>query len=398
MRSGLGQRRAFWNRPTARSAVGFKVDQGDRIPGAVVFQKGTMRRLCRLFGLILSFLFLFGFGLCKGKEPPLKISQFKQNIDAIDFSPDGKLLASAGIGKMVQAPGYLVLWDLTTGLSRTVIDGHRAGLQAVAFSPNGRLIAVGGNDGEAKLWDVDTGKLRSDLVGHARYNPLDLSRDPRYVTCMSFSSNGKFLATGSTDDTVKIWEVPTGKQKASFSIAFPPRTRGNYYGIERVSLSRDGEYVAVGACLKHILLIHIPTRKEIRIPHEKLACPVLFSPDGELLASGTGSLAKERTVNRVYIWDWKKRKLICSFPAHPQVRCLSFSADGNRLASGGVDDDFLRVYDLGKRKEISTIHVAEGWAPISLALSPDGKTLAAVVRNQIKLWNVDTRKEVKPGK
>jgi WD40 repeat protein len=110
----------------------------------------------------------------------------------VAFSPDGKTLASGHRG------GTIKLWDSATGEERATLEqGHGDSDRYVAFSPDGRVLAAANYyEGTVTLWDAVTGKYRARLDGHALY-----------VSCVAFTADGKKLASGSYDKTVKLWEV-----------------------------------------------------------------------------------------------------------------------------------------------------------------------------------------------
>lgn len=111
-------------------------------------------------------------------------------VNSVTFSPDGKLLAS-GIGNL------LVLWDVATGDEVVRFEGHLRGANSIAFSPDGKLLASG-SLGELLLWDVIKGEQVRRLEGHANW-----------VISVAFSLDGTQLASASTDNTVRLWRVPT---------------------------------------------------------------------------------------------------------------------------------------------------------------------------------------------
>jgi WD40 repeat protein/serine/threonine protein kinase len=136
-------------------------------------------------------------------------------------NPDLKGLAQVGphtAGRVVQA-GMFFVWDVQSGKPLLSLKGHPAQIQALVFSRDGTLIATAGRDGTVKLWDTSTGKERFTLHGHG--GP---------VNSVEFSKDGKRLVSGSNDRTVKLWDTMTGKElftlrghtDAVASVAFSP--------------------------------------------------------------------------------------------------------------------------------------------------------------------------------
>jgi WD40 repeat protein len=114
------------------------------------------------------------------------------------FSPDSKTVATTMYeqGKSTT----VTLWDAATGKARTTLKGYPADVRALVFSPDGKTLACGCEDGTIKLWAITGSKELVTLKGHAKN-----------VLCLTFSPDGKTLASGSADKTIKLWDVAKGK-------------------------------------------------------------------------------------------------------------------------------------------------------------------------------------------
>jgi WD40 repeat protein/mono/diheme cytochrome c family protein len=130
-------------------------------------------------------------------------------VHDVAFSPDGKTLASCGGGGL-DKPGEVKLWDVATGRERATLKGHTGGVVSVAFSPDGKTLASGGKGGgfgtpgEVKLWNTATGRELATLRGHTEL-----------VSCGAFSVDGKMFASGGLDNTIRLWDVATGKERTA---------------------------------------------------------------------------------------------------------------------------------------------------------------------------------------
>ena len=253
-------------------------------------------------------------------------------VTQVSFSPEGKTLASASFDKTVR------LWRLDDVPLKT-LDGHQNRVQGVTFSPDGQRLASASTDKTIKLWSR-TGVLLETLEGHTQR-----------VASVSFSPDGQLLASGSYDKTVKVW-----------------------------SLTEDGMNNIL-PCPSAPLFPCSPSVLLTLDAHADSVMSVSFSPDSEILASGS----KDKTVK---LWT-RNGRLIKTLTGHTGwVTGVTFSPDGSMLASAS-DDGTLKLWNRDGRL-LRTFEGAHNSFVLGVAFSPDGKMLASAgYDNSVKLWKVD---------
>ena len=252
----------------------------------------------------------------------------------------------------------------------TTLEGHSQDVTSVTFSPDGTLLATGSDDDTVKLWDMET-----------KTNILTLEGHRGDVTSVSFSPDGKLLASGSDDDTVRLWDVDTNENIAILE--------GHRWNVTSVSFSPDGKLLASGSDDDTVRLWDVDTNENIAIleGHRWNVTSVSFSPDGKLLASGSDD-------DTVRLWDVDTNENIAILEGHRRnVTSVSFSPDGKLLASGS-DDGTVKLWDVETQQNITTFkgHVDD---VKSVAFSQVGKTLISRSSDGlVKLWNVDTKENI----
>ena len=252
----------------------------------------------------------------------------------------------------------------------TTLTGHTEGVYPVAFSPDGCLLASGSDDDTIKLWDVRERRELATLKGHT---------DSAYSVV--FSPDGRLLASGSRDKTVKLWDAHERRELTML--------KGHTNAVNSVAFSPDGCLLASGSMDKTVKLWNVRGRCELTAltGHAEGVTSVAFSPDGCLLASGSFD-------HNVKLWDVRKRRELATLTGHTGwVHSVAFSPDGCLLASGSSDKT-LKLWDVRERRVLTTLtgH-AEGVG--SVAFSPDGCLLASGSSDKtLKLWGVCERREL----
>jgi WD40 repeat protein len=238
-------------------------------------------------------------------------------VNSLSFSPDEKLLASGDLS------GKITVWDVANGQLVRSFQGHfvlkggatrSASVNAVAFSPDGKWIVSGGSDYSVKLWDLATWSEAQPAKKHAAE-----------VNAVAFSSDGKLIASGSADETIRIWEATTGRELRTLS--------GHKGEVLSVSFSPDKHWIASGGSDRVVRIWDTASGLLLRsLPgHEAEVKTVVFSSDGRWLASGS----KDSTID---LWETSTWRLAKKLSGHTSdIRALAFSPDTHWLVSGSED-------------------------------------------------------------
>ena len=237
-------------------------------------------------------------------------------VRAVAFSPDGKLLAAAG--GLPARKGEVKVWDVEKRELVSTIAGHSDCIYAVAFSPDGKQLATSSYDKLIKLWDVATGKEIRTLKDH-----IDA------VFSLAWSADGKRIVSGSQDRSVKIWDSATGARL--FTLSDPQDS------INTIALDPNGRHIAAGGFDQTIRIWSLDekggTLEQTLIAFEEPILKLAWSPDGKMLAASAG-----RTVKLYHSADLSEIKTL------PQqsdwVYGLVFLTDNQTLITAPFDGSF----------------------------------------------------------
>ncbi len=285
-------------------------------------------------------------------------SSGSEAMAALAFSPDGGLLAAGSVD------GTLCLWDTATEqLLQTAPSASWIG--ALAFSPSGDWLASGGYDRHVHLWDPTNLVVRQTFAGHAAA-----------VRAVAFSRDGTLLASGGVDRTLRFWDVASGA-----SLATCP---GHTGAIRAAAFSPDGATLATVSEDTTVRLWDSNTYKPIQTldGHRAMAWCLAFSPGGQNLA--TASIG-----DQVVLWNARTGAQRQRLKGHPGgVAALAFAPDGRRLFSAGHDGT-VRLWQGEEPPDYPKYTLSQ--AALAAVLSPPGDLLACALEDsRIVVVNTST--------
>jgi WD domain, G-beta repeat len=251
--------------------------------------------------------------------------------------------------------------------AQKALEGHTHYVLAVAISADGKTLASASHDKTVKLWDLATGKTRATLAGHGAE-----------VITVALSPDGKTLASGGWEDALKVWDVATGKEKATFT---------GHTKVFTAVFSPDGKTLASAGADHNVRLWDLVAGKEKAVlrGHTDYAVVVAFSPDGKTLVSGSDD-------HTVKLWDvdtGAERKTVLGHGNW--VHAVAISPDGRTVASGSYDGS-VKLWEVTTGRQRAAL---PGNNVVNcLTFSPDGKLLASAGNDKtVKLWVAATGKE-----
>lgn len=311
-----------------------------------------------------------------------------ETVEKVSFSPDKSILATIRFNNTIR------LWDTTTGTLKQTFSSQDTdkqekdiskNIEFVLFSPDNRtVVGLPFLGGEIRLWDVDTGESKS------------LLEDPGLIRNLSFSPNGKTLATGIYGGIIRLWDVDTGEHKKTISNLSVRRYRR--YDHDFKPFSPDGKKFVFGPSSGIVYLWDVVTKQEQQLSvmnYNSKALPsntrAIISPDSQTLASWQ----THEDLN-IRLWDIASGKYKQTLRGHKtRVKTVVFSPDSRTMVSWSSEGDTtIWLWDVatGRRKRTLKGHTS---LVEDVSFSPDGKTLASGgLDGTIRIWNSETGEQI----
>lgn len=282
---------------------------------------------------------------------------------------------SKPLGKSIATPPLppteLAIPSRSIGTVLFTYRGHSDSVNAIVWSPDGKYIVSGSSDKSVRVWDILTNSQVFIHRGHSRA-----------VNAVAWFPDGKYIASSSDDKTVQIWNVATGEKTVIYN--------GHSHCVSSISWSPNGKYIASGSYDK---TVHVWTasagRKAFTYQgHSHWVTTVSWSPDGRYIVSGSDDGIAE-------VWEGITGGKVITYSAYADVvTTVSWSPDGKRVASAGYNDKTVRVWNVNAKGSILNYN---GHSKVvnTVSWSPDGKrAVSGSDGGIVQVWETTTGNKV----
>jgi serine/threonine protein kinase/WD40 repeat protein/tetratricopeptide (TPR) repeat protein len=269
------------------------------------------------------------------------------------FSRDGSRLVTIG-------EESLTIWEIATWNPIGTLPGGAAVVTRVTFSPDGKCVATAHTDGTAKLWEVSTGREIRVLRGHAAA-----------LTGIAFTNQAQQIVTSSVDGTIRTWDASTGNETGRITHIGP---------VTDIAVSPDGRYLATCSADALARLWDLEGKRELLqfVGHAAAVDSVLFSPDGKrLLTASADETAR--------LWNVNTGTLILTLRGHKgPVLTASFSPDQRRIVTSG-SDGYIRIWHPENGLELLCVGPGKGVIPWA-SFTPDNGSVVLGYPGPLEVW------------
>ena len=285
-------------------------------------------------------------------------------VTAVAYAPDGRSVATGGDGVTA------TIWDVDSGQRLTTLRGHGGTVIGVAFAPDGQTVATASADHTAIIWDAATGEVLHTLDRHTDW-----------IRAVAFSPDGRTVATASDDKTAIIWDTTTGQPVTTL--------RGHTDWIRAVAFSPDGRTVATASDDKTAIIWDTTTGQPVTTlrGHTDWIRAVAFSPDGRTVATASDD-------KTAIIWDTTTGQPVTTLRGHTDwIKGIAFSPDGQTVATAS-DDTTAVIWDTTTGQPVTTLlghtDIVNG-----ISYAPDGQTVATASDDTTAIiWDTTTGQPV----
>lgn len=303
-----------------------------------------------------------------------RYSTVKSTTYAIAITPDGQIMASGGNDRMI------TLRHLGTGKILRTLTKHTDSIYALCLSQDGQTLVSGGRDKTARVWNLSTiGNYHSisptsrSIGDGLMYSFMGHSDS---INCIAMNQNGKILITGSEDSTIHLWNLETRN--------FIAHLEEHEAGVKAIALTPNGKILVSGSADHTVQLWRLPKVKapaNILTGHSDGVKCLAISPDGKILASGS----QDKTIK---LWELDTGELIKTLVGHwDEVNSIVFSADGQTLISCSRDET-IQLWNLSTGKQLHSLSGHQG-AVATVAITPDGHPLVSSSWDHtIRVWGI----------
>ena len=248
----------------------------------------------------------------------------------------------------------------------SLLKGHESDVTSVAISPNGRIVVSGSSDNTIRVWEKRSGELLSILRGHEGN-----------VTSVAISSDGRQIISGSNDSSIKIWDMKSGKLISTLN--------GHTGSVYSIDISFYGKTIISGSNDNSVKIWSIDSKRAIYTlsGHIDSVYSVAISHDGTMIVSGSDDTT-------IKLWDRRSGELLSTLDGHSSlVSSLAISSDGKRVVSGSWDNS-IKIWDVESSRLISTL-IGHTSLVNSVDITPDGKRVVSGSWDRtIKVWDVES--------